>query len=245
MLYVLRLIILLLLIKEPVAASDLEKNVQRTLDQAKKTAATIKLPVNKHHEEGIKAARQSATIFNSPEFQEKIQCEQQRIKEEVFTEEITIPANKEMPVQGKLDENEKLYLFFSSSLPDETIHSYLSAIETLSEPGITLVMRGFVPGERHSYLIRITKKDKNCTDQRQQEKTQFCERYQIMIKIQPTLFDKYEITQIPALVYERQDEAWKITGNSRLDYLMERINREANSPELKSLITTLQRGRYE
>ncbi|MBM9514854.1 TrbC family F-type conjugative pilus assembly protein [Desulfogranum marinum] len=245
MLYVLRLTIMLLLSTLHAAADELEESVQRAMGQAGKNAATMKISVNKHQDAGMKAAQESAKVFNSPEFQEKLQCEQQRFKKEVFTDDTERAGEEDVSSPGRLPANEKVYLFFSSSIPDETIHSYLTAVEALDEPGMTMLMKGFVPGERHRYLTRIAKKDPSCVDQLKKEKPEVCERFEIPVRIQPSLFNRYEVTQVPALVYERQNEVWKISGNARLDYLLEKINREAKSPGLESLIAALQKGKHE
>ena len=245
MLYVLRLAIALLLSSLPAAADELEKSVQQVMEKSRKVANGMEVPVNKHQEAGMKAALDSASVFNSPEFQKGLRCEQQRLKKEVFTGDIGRAVKKENPNPDKLAENEKVYLFFSSSMPDETIYAYLAAIEALNELEMTVLMKGFVPDERHRYLIRIAKKDRSCVDQIQQENPVVCDRFEIPIKIQPSLFDKYKITQVPALVYARDGKTWKIIGDARLDYLLEKINRETKSPGLESMITTLQSGKYE
>ncbi len=245
LLYVLRLTIVLLLSTLPAEADELEESVQQVMEKSKEVAGGMEVPVNKYKNTGMKAAAESASVFNSPEFQEKVRCEQQRLKKEVFTDYPRRSEGKEVPTPGKLAENEKVYLFFSSSVPDETIHAYLAAMEEFKEPGITMLMKGFVPDERHRYLILIAKKDRTCVDKIQQENPEVCDRFEIPIKVQPSLFDKYEITQVPAIVYERDNEAWKITGDARLDYLLEKINQEAKSPGLKGMVTELQRGKHE
>lgn len=240
MLYVLRLTIALLLSILPAAADELEERVQQVMEQARKDAAKMDVPVNKHKDVGTKAAQESANMFNSPEYQEKLKCEQQRLKEEVFSDYTPEPEKKDVSIPGKLAENEKVYLFVSSSIPDATIHAYLTAMEGLKEPGMTLLMKGFVPVERSRYLIRIARKDRNCVDRIQQKNPVVCERFEVPIRIQPSLFDRYEVTQVPAVVYEREGEAWKITGDAGLDYLFEQINREAKSSGLNSLVTVIQ-----
>jgi len=241
-LYLLRLILVLTLMSAPAhAAEELGSIVQRVMDQATKDGATMENPVNKHHKAGKKAAQESTKVFNSTEFQEKLRCEQQRLKEDVFSDYAPEPEKKDVSIPGELAENEKLYLFTSSSIPDETIHTYLTAMEGLKEPGMTMVMKGFVPGERGRYLNRIAQKDRSCVDRMQQNKPVVCERFEIPIKIQPSLFDRYKVTQVPAVVYEREGQAWKITGDAGLDYLLARINQEAKSPGLSSLVTALQR----
>lgn len=245
MLYVLRLTIALILSTLPAAADELDESVQQIMEKSRQSAARMVVPVNKYQDAGMKAATESARFFNSPEFQEKLRCEQHRIKKKAFTDDTARSVEKEKPNPGKLAEYEKVYLFFSSSMPDETIYAYLAAIEALDEPEMTMLMKGFVPDERRRHLIRIAKRDRSCVDQIQKKNPEVCERFEIPIKIQPSLFDQYEITQVPAIVYERENEAWKITGDARLDYLLEKINEKAKSPGLEGMITTLQSGKYE
>lgn len=245
MLYLLRLTIVLVLSAMPAAADELEYSVRSAMEQARKQAGNMPLPVNKHHDAGLKAAQETARLFNSPEFQENIRCEQQRLKEEVFSEHTPEPIEQETTTRSRLAENEKVYLFFSSSVPEKTIHNYLVSMEEVEEPNFALLMKGYVPGQRTDYLARITRQDQNCVDQLQLQKPVVCERLKIPIRIQPSLFDKFEITRVPTVVYEKNEEAWKITGDAGLDYLLKRINQEAKSPGLKGLITALQRGRDE
>ncbi|MBM9514069.1 TrbC family F-type conjugative pilus assembly protein [Desulfogranum marinum] len=241
LLYVLRLILFLCLFVTSAIASEpnLADSVKYVMEQARETGAAMSLPDNRYQEEGFQAAQASANQFHSAPFQEKLQCEQQRIREEVFPDALDEPPQSKEAVAGKLAETEKVYLFFSSAMPDTTVHSYLAALATINEPNLVMLMKGFVPGKRDQYLIQITKKNLSCRDQLQPENQHICERYEVPIKIQPSLFTKYEITQVPALVYERGDAAWKVTGDMALDYLLERINREVKSTSLAGLVNKL------
>ena len=244
MLHLLRLIpistVIFLFTSPAFAADELQRSVQQLMERAGKEAARIEIPVNKHQVAGIKAARESADLYNSPEYKEKIQCEQKRLKEKVFSEFVQEQALEKEPAPGRLAENEKIYLFFSSSVPDQTMNNYLTAIEALKDQEITMVMNGFVPGKRKEYLARITQRDLSCVSLLNQKTAVQCERFEIPIKIKPSLFDRFEIKQVPALVYERGGDTWKITGDMGLDYLLERINREVESYGVEGLIKTLQ-----
>jgi predicted DsbA family dithiol-disulfide isomerase len=66
-----------------------------------------------------------------------------------------------------------------------------------------------------------------------------CRRYQVPIKIDPTLFERYGITRVPAVVYAGEKDSFKIQGDAGLDYLLERINRDAKSTTLAKLINQL------
>lgn len=245
MLHLLRLILVLsLIMSSALAADQLTESVKRVIEKAEIEAENMKIPVNTISEKGMKAAQEAAKSYESPVFQEKLRCEQKRLREEVFADSAQ-DIEADLQVTSKLNQGEKLYLFLSSSIPDKTAHNYLEAVETLNEPNFTLLMKGYVPGERAQYLIRITRKDRNCVDQLNRKKPVLCDRFEIPIKIKPALFEKFEITKVPALVYENDQAAWKITGDASFDYLLERINQEAKSPGLKGMVTVLQRGEYE
>ncbi len=226
------------------AADQLTESVKRVIKKAEIETEKMKIPVNTAREEGLKAAQEAARTYESPAFQEKIKCEQKRLKQEIFVD-IAQDGEADLPGPDKLAQEEKLYLFLSSSMPDETIHNYLAAVKVLNEPNFALVMKGYVPGERAQYLLRITRKDLICVDKLERQKPVLCERFEIPVKIQPALFEKFEITQVPALIYENNQAAWKLTGDARLDYLLDRINQKAKSPGLKGMVAVLQRSEYE
>ena len=82
-----------------------------------------------------------------------------------------------------------------------------------------------------SYFGRILKKELDCP------RTQTpCERYQVAIRLKPSLFTKYEITRVPAVIYDHDGNSFLIQGDTGLDYLLERINREVKSKGLTDLI---------
>ena len=217
--------------------------------QARKDAEKMTLPVNKYTEEGLKAAQETLDHFHSPEFQEKIQCEKHRLANEVFADSIT-PWKKKQQMEeeqaieaGSLTGTEKVYLFFSSSVPDETMQAYISAIAKVSDPNVIPVMRGWLGSMTDTkanakYFSRILQKDPACQDSREP-----CQRHQIEINLQPALFTKFGITKVPAVIYANGKDAYLIQGDAGLDYLLERINREAKSTALAGLIKKM-RGAY-
>ena len=108
----------------------------------------LTIPENIHSNEGQLAAEQSAKLFQSKEFQEKLSCEKHRLETEVFSEFIK-PIKKDPRGNSSskiLATDEKLYLFLSSSMPDETVHNYLHAIAQTNSSEISPVMKGMVKG---------------------------------------------------------------------------------------------------
>ena len=218
------------------------------MEKAREDAKSMTLPVNKHTKAGQMAAEQTADTFHSPEFQKRIQAEQQRLEKEVFGNYIASWKKKKQPARGQpgdpgnLDTNERIYLLFSSSVPDETVHAYIGTIAGTGDSNIIPVMNGFVGGlddieVSTKYFSRILKKDLECQDGKEA-----CQRYQVSIKLKPSLFAQYGITQVPAVVYASDKDTFIITGDAGLDYLLERINREVKSATLESLIRRMQGG---
>jgi hypothetical protein len=217
--------------------------------QARKDAEKMTLPVNKYTEEGLQAAQETSDHFHSPEFQEKIQCEKHRLESEVFAD-YTAQWEKKRQTKagqaieaGSLTSTEKVYLFFSSSVPDETMQAYLTTIAKASDPNVIPVMRGWLGGMTDTranakYFSRILQKNPACQDSREP-----CQHYQVEISLLPALFTKFGITQVPAVVYENGNDTYLSQGDAGLDYLLERINREAKSTALAGLIKKL-RGVY-
>jgi hypothetical protein len=225
--------------------SDQEK-VAAVMKKAGEEAKNMTLPVNTFTKEGLQAAKQSADFFHSPEFQQKLQCEQQRLEREVFGQYITPWKRKRQTMadrqsrQFEDQDSERIFLFISSSVPDETIHAYIAAIARMSEPAVVLVMRGVVGGLKSSegvkYFSRILKKDLSCRDGDSMNPQRRCPRYQVSIEIAADLFGRYGITRVPAVVYAGQKSSFLIQGDAALAYLLERINREAKSTTLDQLI---------
>jgi len=221
--------------------------VSAIMEKAKEDSKKMALPENEYGEEGLSAAKKAAEAFHSPGFQEQIQCEQQRLETEVFGDFITSWKKKDAVEEQSgqtncLDDTERVYLFFSSSVPDETVRVYLSAIADAGDPDVIPVMRGFIGGlddmaANTEYFSRILKIDLDCQDTEVP-----CQRYQTAIKLNPVLFAQYGITRVPAVVYENEGDGFLIQGDAGLDYLLERINREAKSSSLAKLIRKLQGG---
>ena len=247
MLHLLRLTMLIFLLILVVtgsagATSPDRDTVAAVIKQAREDAKEMTVPANRFVGEGTKAARQMANTFHSLEFQDRLRCEQERLEKEVFEQYISPwkktgqqTVAKQRGLQGSLEVGEKVYLFLSSSVPDETVHAYVGAVEKVAEPHLFLVMRGVVGGleskESVQYFSRILKKDPSCRDTKQR-----CPRYEISIKIASNLFTRYGIDRVPAVVYSDGKSSFLIQGDVALDYLLERINREAGSESLADLI---------
>ena len=190
--------------------------------------------------------------FRSPEYQADLRREQERLRQEVFApvtplEEEKQTSHEERNGHGStILPSERVYLFFSSSVPLETLREYLAVIEKARDPNIVMVMRGFVGGMKTvrptlEYLARLLAKDSGCAPMNAR-----CEAYRVNIEINPLLFRRYGIERVPAVVYAtglsgegEAANAYIIEGDSALDWLLERIDREARSRSLERLVKAM------
>jgi len=86
---------------------------------------------------------------------------------------------------------------------------------------------------------KVLKNDLTCQDTVNEQ----CARYQVAIKINPTLFDKYNISEVPSLVYTNGDEIFQIQGDVGIVALLDRVNQEAKSPGITGLIAKIRGSR--
>jgi conjugal transfer pilus assembly protein TrbC len=218
------------------------QEVTSILEKAEIEAKKITLPINRYTDAGLQAAEETSQVFYSPEFQERVRSEEQRLEQEVFADHIKPWKTKHSKVRRQVEQTstladtEKVYLFFSSSLPDQTAQAYIRAVARAGDSNLVPVMRGWVndmanPKANTEYFSRILQKDPAC-----QSTNKPCEHYEVGINLQPELFTTYGITQVPAVVYVNDKATYQIKGDAGLDYLLERINRDAQSETLDHLI---------
>jgi type-F conjugative transfer system pilin assembly protein TrbC len=84
------------------------------------------------------------------------------------------------------------------------LRRYALDLDRLADPNIVMVLRGFVGGIKRfkptgDFIGQVLRKDESCDHGKQQ-----CEAYQAGIQIDPMLFRRYDIKQVPAVVYVPQ-----------------------------------------
>lgn len=210
--------------------------VSTVMDQAKGKAHSMTLNPNRYSKQGQQAAQQTADLFYSPAFKKRIQDEQNRLEKEICKNCLTSRKEKKLTTESEKSEQTdnlaiqgELYLFLSSSVPDETVHAYLAAISKDDWKSITPVMRGLINGMQEikvgtDYFSQILKVDQRCRDTKELKK--ICPRFKVSIRVNPLLFVQYNITRVPALVYDNEKKTVIIQGDASLDYLLERIDQE-------------------
>lgn len=215
------------------------KKVEKVLEQAGKLRKTMTVPENSHAGEGLEAARQTAEQFQSPDFQEKLRCQLERIPKS------GAPQKQAMKAQGKssLTVKESVYLFLSSSVPEAMTNRYLIDVNRSGEQRIAPVLFGLpqgLAGKRVNadYFSRVMLADPGCRDTPEAP----CQRLAVQIKITPELFSRYNITEAPALVYDNGQGSWSIRGEAELAFLLEKVGKAANNPALAGISVRLRGG---
>jgi conjugal transfer pilus assembly protein TrbC len=159
----------------------------------------IKLPENKEAEQ---KAMESYYYTQSEEFQNKIKEYSESIKDLIFSEKennIMQYYSDAKAQKSVLADDERVYVFISSSMPEDTIRAYAKDLEKLGRHAV-LVMRGAIGGLKYirptaEWSTRILKKNPYCEGE--------CETFKTKIIIDPFLFRKYSINRVPAVVYTR------------------------------------------
>lgn len=230
---------------------DINDLLGKSREQTKK----LQLPADDqlNEDSGLEAAEKLMERFNGSEFQAELHDEQQRLRQTLFKDIIdeSLPQDDpEMPEIARSNP-EQLYLFISSSVPITTLRNYAVMIDRARATQVSMVLRGFVGGMKKirptmEFIGEILKKDPACDFLKKQ-----CDSYQVNIQVDPQLFHRLAIREVPTLAYlpirgddpgEMQAEPVIINGDASLDFLLERINQEVKSAELDTLIASLRGG---
>ncbi len=236
--------------------------------RAEKQSEKFVVPENKNDKWAKEKAADFTAIYNSSEFQKRVQEETERLKKEIFNKPIEeyyvdrksgkAPMNR---IDSHLSKNERIYVFVSSSMPLETIRTYAAAIDKAQDPNIAMVMRGFLNGmddinSTMNFVSRVLLKDPSCDGQN-------CPMSRANLEIDPLLFRRYKIEEVPSIVYasnvqlvtpggsegiERNasvGQYYKVAGDASLDYHLDTINREVHKRSLEGLAESLRKGFYQ
>ena len=215
------------------------EQVEKIVEHARTTAETMHLPENAHNDKGQEAAQQTAKEYNSPEFQQKLRCQIERIQQSGPQQE----QAKRTQDNSTLTAQESVYLFLSSSVPETVVNRYLIDIGRTGEQRIMPVLFGLpqgLEGKRVNadYFSRVMQADPGCRDTPESP----CHRLEVPLKVNPELFTRYNISEVPALVYDNGQDSWSIQGETELAFLLEKVGKVANSPALAGISTRLRGG---
>ncbi len=85
------------------------------------------------------------------------------------------------------------------------------------------------------YFSRVMQADPGCRDTHESP----CHRLEVPLKVNPGLFSRYNISEVPALVYDSGQDSWSIHGDTELAYLLKKVGKVANSPALAGISARL------
>jgi len=199
--------------------------------------------------------------YKSPAFQERLKEETERIKRLLISgkQEVFSPVQRRRIALGP---DERLYVFISSSIPLSTLRHYMGDIDRLHDPNVIVVLRGFVNGAKRvkptfDFLSRLLVKDPGCDYYSGR-----CSLFDVPIEIDPLLFRRYHIEEVPAFLYvsgiqvvdpdksegllgnAKVGEAYLIAGDVSLRYVLDRLGSASGSERLRMLAEELDRGFY-
>ena len=242
--------------------------VSGVIARAKGLAARMKnsMPENAYKREGEIEARKAFEFYESSAFQRRVTLENERLKKEVFggfkAYYKDLGPHRGKRAKGerkeKLSPNERIYLFISSSVPEATLRTYVEQIAGLGDPNVVVLMRGFIGGMKYmgptlNFVGKLLEKDPSCGLS--------CGIYGVNVEVDPLLFRRYGILQVPAVVYVPDIEvlgpgseglgrnanvgkAYAFYGDAALSYSLKRINEEAKSASLTAVIKEFKHGFY-
>jgi conjugal transfer pilus assembly protein TrbC len=254
--------------KEQNVKNDLNvSHITDILKKSKELSDTIELPDNAHTKEAQERAEKLAEFYHSEQFQCTVNDRIKGLKQGIFKGSIEDyykglkedSGNKE--THSSLSSSERIYIFISSSVAESTLRNYAADLDKLNNSNISMVLQGFVGSMKHfrptlDFVANVIKKDSHCdlTDQ--------CETYRANIRIDPLLFRRYEIKQVPAIVYvpdmkindsslseglkdnAHVSDYYIVYGDTSLEYAFELIYRQTKSRSVKGLVAAMRKGFY-
>ena len=215
----------------PSGATGVGAAVTETVEAARKQAKTLQMPENRHRGQGYEAAQQVYERYQSPPFQQKLQQEQQKIVQG----EILAKGTEEKQAAPEAIPG-SLFLFLSSSVPQETLQAYMRDLSLVESLPVRAVLPGLPMGldnlrENQGFFSRILQIDPACRTGPDHN----CPWLPVPLHIDPILFTRFGISAAPALLYELGGNHWLIQGDAGLATLVELLARASESPALQQL----------
>ncbi len=220
-----------------------------------------KIEKNKNEKKAKDIAAEIRTQVETKSFKNKVQKFRDYIFKDKngfnFDEKIGIYKNeiknaKKANYENKfLASDERLIIAISSSIPNNVIKNYFKDLENVNTD-VVFVLNGFVGNERKirptiNYITNLLSKSKNEKD-----------KYLFKIDINPKIFTKYNIKNVPAVLFVKnynpysemqgilkKDENEKVYisyGDAKIKYVLEKIQKDAKSKNLEKFIKNMNKG---
>lgn len=176
--------------------------LEQDIEQVKKKAKQTQVPELKKNPEMEKEAKRAYEYSQSPEFKAQVEAFKKDLNlllggQPPQADPVERYYSAYKPKKGVLSDDERIYIFISSSIPEQTIKNYIRDASKIGN-NIYLILRGGIGGIKQImptvlWANSLLKKNSLCETQ--------CEMYGVKILIDPFLFRKYNITKVPAIVY--------------------------------------------
>lgn len=249
-------------------------DVEGVKQRAREMAQNIKVPGEERFPEAVQMARDAATVVQSEAYQARVMEMVEQLKNDMFDgsaiKKFYGEANLNPMKQsaGLLPSNERVYLFISSSMPVETLRAYARTMDKAADPNITMVMRGFIGGAYKAlptmeFIAKVLVKEQDCFERSYRAGGAIeCATFNTEVQIDPNLFKKYRIDQVPAVVHatgvsmidptasEGLDEnttiggATVVYGDAAIDSILETMADEEKSASLVAVVKRMRKGYY-
>jgi len=164
-------------------------------------------------------------------------------------------ARENFSTKKYLADDERIYIFISSSLPMKTLTNYADSLDRLRDPHAAMILRGCVEScSKIKPTVQFMKSIISPTE----DVKRLAE-----FQIDPFLFRRHQIGQVPAIVFARgvstvnpelsegldsnlqkPMESYVVYGDVSLEYALEKINGKANNQRLNAIVRQLRRGYY-
>lgn len=166
------------------------------------------------------------------------------------------PDSQGNAIASRLADDERIYIFVSSSIPETSLKEYARSLDKLRDQNASMVMRGCIGGCTRiiptlKYIQKIIASEKG-------------KELVAEVQIDPNLFRAYKIEVVPAIIFARgisktlpeisegiesnlktAPEAYAVYGDVSLDYALEKINRDLGNPRLAQTIQVLRKGWFD
>ena len=157
-----------------------------------------------------------------------------------------------------LKSDERLIIAISSSIPDEVIKNYFKSFGENYED-VLFVMNGFIGNDPKKIMPTIKYINGLLSKEDGAETEKGKEKYLFRVDINPKLFSKYKLEQVPAVIFvknynpfleiqgnglatEENEEVYISFGESSVRYALEQIEKDAKSEGLQKLIDKISKG---
>jgi len=155
-------------------------------------------------EEVKRSLHEVESYIRSDEFHERVESAKRRIGKKVLSRsQASYSQKKNVRRESLLREDERVYVFVSSGMPLDVVRAYVRDASRLKSKNVIFVLRGGVEGLKFirptvEWVYSAVVRDPECLNSGKR-----CRVYPVRFQIDPFLFRRFGIDEVPAVVYVR------------------------------------------